>query len=116
MKRERSELPEDLQRNLAETRARLECRREIERRDKLDRLINILATLPRSVIQALCEYAEHEGIAMTEALRYAISILVLIHKQADEDRIDVEAAREALAESDERIPYEQVRRELGLTE
>jgi PHD/YefM family antitoxin component YafN of YafNO toxin-antitoxin module len=32
-----------------------------------------------------------------------------------EDRIDIEAARESLAESDERIPYEQVRRELGLT-
>jgi prevent-host-death family protein len=31
-----------------------------------------------------------------------------------EDRLDVEAARAALAESDERIPYEQVRRKLGL--
>ena len=32
-----------------------------------------------------------------------------------EDRLDVDAARKALAESDERIPYEQVREELGLT-
>jgi prevent-host-death family protein len=29
-----------------------------------------------------------------------------------EDRVDIEAAREALAESDERIPYNQVRKEL----
>ncbi|MFL6214883.1 MAG: type II toxin-antitoxin system prevent-host-death family antitoxin [Blastocatellia bacterium] len=29
-----------------------------------------------------------------------------------EDRLDIEAAREALAESDERIPYDQVRKEL----
>ena len=31
-----------------------------------------------------------------------------------EDRLDVNAAREALAESDERIPYAAVRRKLGL--
>lgn len=31
-----------------------------------------------------------------------------------EDRLDAEAARAALAESDERIPYAKVRRELGL--
>lgn len=31
-----------------------------------------------------------------------------------EDRLDVEAAKLALAESDERIPYERVRSELGL--
>jgi len=31
-----------------------------------------------------------------------------------EDRIDIEEAEKALAESDERIPYENVRRELGL--
>ncbi|MBI2368711.1 MAG: type II toxin-antitoxin system prevent-host-death family antitoxin [Deltaproteobacteria bacterium] len=31
-----------------------------------------------------------------------------------EDRLDAEAARKALAESDERIPYEEVRRKLGL--
>ena len=31
-----------------------------------------------------------------------------------EDRLDVEDARQALAESDERIPYDQVRREVGL--
>ena len=31
-----------------------------------------------------------------------------------EDRSDVEAAREALAESKDRIPYEQARGELGL--
>ena len=34
--------------------------------------------------------------------------------EAIEDRLDVEAARKALAESDERIPYEKVRKELGL--
>ena len=31
-----------------------------------------------------------------------------------EDRLDAEAARAALAESDERIPYTEVRRRLGL--
>jgi len=31
-----------------------------------------------------------------------------------EDRLDAEAARAALAESDERIPYAEVRRKLGL--
>lgn len=31
-----------------------------------------------------------------------------------EDRLDVEAAREALAESGERLPYEEVRRDLRL--
>src|SRR5438552_86141 len=31
-----------------------------------------------------------------------------------EDRLDVEAARAALAESDDRIPYAEVRRRLGL--
>lgn len=34
--------------------------------------------------------------------------------EAIKDREDIEAAQAALAESDERIPYEQVRRELGL--
>jgi prevent-host-death family protein len=31
-----------------------------------------------------------------------------------EDRLDLKAARKALAESRERIPYEKVRKELGL--
>jgi prevent-host-death family protein len=31
-----------------------------------------------------------------------------------EDQLDLEAAKKALAEAGERIPYEQVRRELGL--
>jgi len=31
-----------------------------------------------------------------------------------EDRLDIEAAKRALAESDERIPYDKARRELGL--
>jgi prevent-host-death family protein len=31
-----------------------------------------------------------------------------------ENRMDVEAAKRALAESDERIPYEKLRQELGL--
>jgi len=36
-------------------------------------------------------------------------------RAAREDRIDVAAARTALAESGERVPYEKVCRELGLT-
>jgi transcriptional regulator with XRE-family HTH domain len=35
-------------------------------------------------------------------------------KEELEDRLDVEAAKKALAESDERIPYEDVRKALGL--
>ncbi len=31
-----------------------------------------------------------------------------------EDRLDVEAAKKALSEASERIPYDKVRRELGL--
>ena len=31
-----------------------------------------------------------------------------------ENRMDIDAAQRALAESDERIPYEKLRRELGL--
>ncbi|MCX5674462.1 MAG: type II toxin-antitoxin system Phd/YefM family antitoxin [Planctomycetota bacterium] len=34
--------------------------------------------------------------------------------EALEDRLDIEAAKKALAESNERIPYEKVRKELGL--
>ena len=33
-----------------------------------------------------------------------------------EDRLDVEAARAALAESDDRIPYAEVRRRLGFSD
>jgi hypothetical protein len=35
-------------------------------------------------------------------------------RAAKEDRIDVAVARKALAESNERIPYETVRKQLGL--
>jgi len=34
--------------------------------------------------------------------------------EAMEDRLDVEAAKAALADSDERVSYEDLRRELGL--
>jgi len=34
--------------------------------------------------------------------------------EALEDRLDIEVARKALAESNERIPYAKVRKELGL--
>jgi prevent-host-death family protein len=43
-----------------------------------------------------------------------VSVEDLAALEALEDRLDVEAADAALAESDERIPYEKVRRELGL--
>ena len=35
--------------------------------------------------------------------------------QALEDRLDVEAVREALAESDERLPWKEVKASLGLS-
>jgi prevent-host-death family protein len=45
-----------------------------------------------------------------------IEDLKLLERLIDEaeDRLDVNAAREALAESDERIPYAEVRTRLGL--
>jgi prevent-host-death family protein len=43
-----------------------------------------------------------------------VSVEDLAALEAMEDEYDVQAARAALAESDERIPYEQVCRELGL--
>jgi prevent-host-death family protein len=43
-----------------------------------------------------------------------VSIKDLAALEAMEDRRDIEAADAALAESDERIPYEKIRRELGL--
>jgi PHD/YefM family antitoxin component YafN of YafNO toxin-antitoxin module len=42
----------------------------------------------------------------------SVEDLELLERLEDQD--DARAAREALAESDERIPYEQVRKELGL--
>ena len=42
----------------------------------------------------------------------SISDLDLLEEM--EDRIDIKEAEKALAESGQRIPYEQVRRELGL--
>lgn len=41
-----------------------------------------------------------------------LSDLIALEKL--EDRLDIEAAKKALAESDARIPYEKVRQELGL--
>lgn len=38
----------------------------------------------------------------------------LIFLEEIETRMDVDAAKRALAESDERIPYERIRQELGL--
>ena len=43
-----------------------------------------------------------------------VSLSDLAALEALEDQRDIEAAKRALAESDERIPYENVRRELGL--
>ena len=43
-----------------------------------------------------------------------VSVEDLAALEAMEDEHDIQAARAALAESDERIPYEQVCRELGL--
>ena len=42
-----------------------------------------------------------------------LRLLELLIEEA-EDRLDVEAARKALTESDERIPYEEFRRQQGL--
>ena len=41
-----------------------------------------------------------------------ISDLAVLEKL--EDQLDIEAAKRALAESDERVPYDRVRKELGL--
>lgn len=52
--------------------------------------------------------------------RHGVAVAVLISMEdlaafeALEDRADVEAARAALAESDERVPWEKVKAELNL--
>jgi len=43
-----------------------------------------------------------------------VSIADLAALEAIEDQRDIAAADAALAESDERVPYEKIRRELGL--
>jgi prevent-host-death family protein len=43
-----------------------------------------------------------------------VPITDLVALEQLEDRLDVEAAKRALAESDERIPYDKVRRDLGV--
>ena len=43
-----------------------------------------------------------------------VPVADLVALEQLEDHLDLEAARKALAESDERIPYSEVRRELGL--
>ena len=40
----------------------------------------------------------------------------LVRLEELEDAMDVQAAEEALEESDERIPYEQMRKDLGLSD
>ena len=49
-----------------------------------------------------------------KALVAVVPIADLAVLEKLEDQLDIEAAKRALAETDERIPYEHVRRELGL--
>ena len=49
-----------------------------------------------------------------KALVAVVPIADLAALEKLEDQLDLQAAKQALAESDERIPYDKVRRELGL--
>ena len=66
----------------------------------------MVSLLPMSTAEILNELPK-----LTPEERRQIAQLLI---ELEEDRMDVKAALQALAESDERIPYEHVRRELGL--
>lgn len=64
--------------------------------------------------QALAEELECRGVSeLLEKL--GRKQLAVVDLEKLEDRMDLQDALEALAESDERIPYDQVQQELGLT-
>ncbi len=78
-----------------------------------------------SVTKARSEFAEivnrvaygHERIVITRRGKNVAAVVPAEDMnllEELEDRMDIEAAEKALAESDELIPYEKVRRELGL--
>ena len=75
----------------------------------------------RSPIFSIARNTQGERIVIHRRGRDAAAIisiedLKLLERLMEdaEDRLDVEAARDALAESDERIPYAAVRKKLGL--
>ena len=73
----------------------------------------------RNNLGATLERVRHRGerVTITKSGKPAgalVSTEDLALLELLEDRADLEAIREALAESDERIPYERVRAELGL--
>jgi prevent-host-death family protein len=78
-----------------------------------------------SVSQARRQFAELVNQAAYQGKRVSLkrrgkTVAAIVSAQdlkaleALEDRLDIEAAKKALAESDERIPYRKVRKELGL--
>jgi PHD/YefM family antitoxin component YafN of YafNO toxin-antitoxin module len=80
-----------------------------------------MTRLPASQLSQAVDLLMHEGErVLIERDGSPIAALVSVEDLALleelEDAADVEAARAALAEPGENIPYEQVRRELGLTE
>ena len=56
-------------------------------------------------IKSLSEDRTKDALAYLEKLE---------HEQAEEDRLDIEAARASLAETGDNIPLEKLARELGL--
>lgn len=85
------------------------------------RNIHSMTRLPASQLAQAVDLLTHEGErVLIEQDGSPIAALVSVEDLALleelEDAADVEAARAALAEPGENIPYEQVRRELGLTD
>ena len=78
-----------------------------------------------SVSQARLQFAELVNQAAYQGKRVSLkrrgkTVAAIVSAEdlkaleALEDRLDIEAAKKALAESDERIPYRKVRKEPGL--
>ena len=77
----------------------------------------------RQSLAEMLNRAEYQGerIIIHRRGKDAAAIISIEHMklldrliEAEEDRVDVQAARASLAESEERIPYANVRRRLGL--
>jgi prevent-host-death family protein len=82
-------------------------------------MTNLSVSKARSQLAELVNQAAYRG--RRTALQRRGKVLAAIVSADDlelleklEDRLDIEAARKALAEPGERIPYQKVRKELGL--
>lgn len=91
----------------------VEILQEYKRREKRERVVLSFKIDPQ-VAQMLSDTAEKTGLSKTAVLEAFIRYGHHLVEEDLEDHLDVEAAQKALAESDERIPYKEVRKKLGL--